>query len=51
LFLFPRDVANLLVTILGITVLIVGVTLAILAIAFKNRGGNATIEAVDVEVE
>ena len=51
LFLFPRDVANLLVTILGITVLIVGVTLALLAIAFRNRGGNATIEAVDVEVD
>lgn len=50
LFLFPRDVANLLVTILGITVLIVGLTLALLAIIFRNRGG-ATVEAVDVEVE
>lgn len=50
LFLFPRDVANLLVTILGITVLIVGLTLALLAIIFRNRGG-ATVEVVDVEVE
>lgn len=51
LFLFPRDVANLLVSILGITVLIIGVTLALLAIAFRHRGDGATIEAVDVEVD
>ncbi len=50
LFLFPRDVANLLVTILGITVLIVGVTLALLAITFRKRG-TTTVEAVEVEVD
>lgn len=50
LFVFPRDVANLLVTILGITIIVVGVTLGLLAILFRNRG-NATIEGVEVEVE
>lgn len=50
LFVFPRDVANLLVTILGITIIVVGVTLGLLAILFRNRG-NATIEGVEVEEE
>ena len=50
LFIFPRDVADLLVTILGITVMVVGVTLGLLAILFRNRGGE-TIEGVDVEKE
>ena len=50
LFIFPRDVADLLVTILGITVMVVGVTLGLLAILFRNRGGE-TIEGVDVQKE
>ncbi len=50
LFIFPRDVADLIVTILGITVIVVGVTLGLLAILFRNRV-DTTIEGVEVEVE
>lgn len=49
LFLFPRDVANLLVTILGVTIIIVGITVGILAVLLRKRGAT-TIEAVDVEI-
>jgi uncharacterized membrane protein HdeD (DUF308 family) len=50
LFLFPRDVANLLVTVFGIIIIVVGITIGLLAIFLRKRGA-VTVEAVDVTVE
>ena len=49
LFLFPRDIANLLVTILGVIVIVVGLTIGLLAVLLHKRS-SVTVEAVDVEV-
>jgi uncharacterized membrane protein HdeD (DUF308 family) len=51
LFLFPRSVADLLVIILGITVIVVGLTLALLAFIARKKRVGVTVEAVDVEID
>lgn len=51
LFLFPRSVADLLITILGIIVIVVGVTIGLLAFYSRNKNVDITVEAVDVEVD
>lgn len=49
LFVFPRGVADLLITIFGITVIVVGLTVGLLAWFMRKRGVQVTVEAVEVE--
>ena len=49
LFVFPRGVADLLITIFGITIIVVGLTVGLLAWFMRKRGVQVTVEAVDVE--
>lgn len=51
LFLFPRSVADLLVIILGITVIVVGLTLALVAFMARKKRTGVTVEAADVEID
>ena len=49
LFVFPRGVADLLITIFGITIIVVGLTVGLLAWFMRKRGVQVTVEAVEVE--
>ncbi len=51
LFLSPRSIADLLITILGIVVIVVGLTLGLLALYSRKKNVDVTIEAVDVEID
>ena len=49
LFVFPRSVADLLITVFGITIIVVGLTLGLLAWWMRKKGVQVTVEAVEVE--
>lgn len=49
LFLFPRSVADLLVTIFGITVIVVGLTVGLLAFWMRKKRVDVVVGSVDVE--
>lgn len=50
LFVFPRNVADLLVTILGIIIIVVGLTVGLLAYFMHKRGAGVTVGGSSVEV-
>lgn len=51
LFLAPSSIADILVTVLGVTVIVVGLTFGLLALASKKKGGGITVEATEVHTD
>ncbi|MFA6645534.1 MAG: DUF308 domain-containing protein [Sphaerochaetaceae bacterium] len=51
LFLAPSSIADILVTVLGVTVIVVGLTFGLLALASKKKGGGITVEATEVHID
>ncbi len=51
LFVSPREIADLLVTILGIVLIVLAVVMGVIAFVLGKRGPGDTIEAVEVEIE
>ena len=50
LFLFPEDIGTLLVRILGIAIVVVGITIAALALRARKEKDGQTLHDVEVEV-
>ncbi|NLA93374.1 MAG: hypothetical protein GX842_08100 [Spirochaetales bacterium] len=51
LFISPRTIADLLVTILGIVLIVLAVVLGAIAFVMRKKRAVGTIEAVEVEIE
>ncbi|HHU88456.1 MAG: DUF308 domain-containing protein [Sphaerochaetaceae bacterium] len=51
LFISPKTIADLLVTILGVALIVVAVAIGVIAFVIRKKRFSQTIEAVEVEIE